>query len=69
MSQNIDLHCHSSCSDGALSPTELVSRAAEKGVSVLALTDHDTTKGVPEAEKKAAELDKKAQNLIQQAPL
>ncbi|MEP3589220.1 MAG: PHP domain-containing protein, partial [Marinobacter sp.] len=35
----IDLHCHSTASDGALAPAELVARAIEKGVSHLALTD------------------------------
>ncbi|MGL5500007.1 MAG: PHP domain-containing protein, partial [Plesiomonas shigelloides] len=37
-----DLHSHSQASDGSLSPEELVLRAAEQGVTVLALTDHDT---------------------------
>ncbi|EJS90826.1 hypothetical protein AAUPMC_06687, partial [Pasteurella multocida subsp. multocida str. Anand1_cattle] len=41
-----DLHCHSTASDGVLSPTEVVARAVEKGVNVLALTDHDTTAGL-----------------------
>lgn len=45
----IDLHTHSLCSDGALSPTDLVRRAAAAGVQVLALTDHDATTGVAEA--------------------
>jgi hypothetical protein len=51
-----DLHSHSIASDGALSPTELVKRAYEKGVTVLALTDHDTTNGLAEAQQAAAEL-------------
>jgi predicted metal-dependent phosphoesterase TrpH len=51
-----DLHSHSIASDGALSPTELVKRAHEKGVTVLALTDHDTTNGLAEAQQAAAEL-------------
>ena len=42
-----DLHTHSNVSDGTLSPVELVRRAAAAGVQVLALTDHDTTEGVP----------------------
>ncbi|WP_303289256.1 PHP domain-containing protein [Marinobacter sp. SS5-14b] len=50
----IDLHCHSTASDGALAPADLVARAAEKGVSHLALTDHDTIAGLPEARKAAA---------------
>ncbi|SQI98691.1 Histidinol phosphatase and related hydrolases of the PHP family [Aggregatibacter aphrophilus] len=48
-----DLHCHSTASDGVLSPTEVVLRAYEKGVNVLALTDHDTVAGVSEAHKQA----------------
>jgi predicted metal-dependent phosphoesterase TrpH len=51
-----DLHSHSIASDGALSPTELVKRAHEKGVTVLALTDHDTTNGLAEAQQAAAGL-------------
>ncbi len=46
---NIDLHCHSNVSDGLLSPSELVCRAREKGVAVLALTDHDDVGGLVEA--------------------
>jgi predicted metal-dependent phosphoesterase TrpH len=45
----IDLHTHSTASDGALSPTELVTRAAERGVRIQALADHDTLLGVAEA--------------------
>ncbi len=45
----IDLHCHSTASDGALSPTELVVRAGAQGVTHLALTDHDTIRGLDEA--------------------
>jgi len=44
-----DLHSHSYYSDGDLSPSDLVLRAAAKGVDVLALTDHDTTDGIAEA--------------------
>ena len=46
---NIDLHCHSTVSDGLLTPTQLVERAAERGVSMLALTDHDDLGGLGEA--------------------
>lgn len=42
----IDLHSHSNCSDGLLSPPELVVRAVEKEVDVLALTDHDSVDGI-----------------------
>jgi 3',5'-nucleoside bisphosphate phosphatase len=45
-----DLHCHSTASDGALSPAELVQRAHQQGVTSLALTDHDTTAGLTEAQ-------------------
>ncbi len=43
-----DLHAHSTCSDGSFSPTELVIAAKERGVSALALTDHNTVKGLAE---------------------
>lgn len=49
----IDLHCHSTASDGALTPTELVNRAADKKVTHLALTDHDTINGLEEARSAA----------------
>lgn len=49
----IDLHTHSSASDGLFSPSELVTYAQSKGVSVLALTDHDTVAGLAEAENAA----------------
>jgi hypothetical protein len=52
----IDLHTHSNLSDGSLTPTELVRSAAEHGVGVLALTDHDTTAGLEEAQAEAARL-------------
>ena len=45
----VDLHSHSLVSDGVLTPTALVNYAAEKGVRVLALTDHDDVDGLPEA--------------------
>lgn len=44
-----DLHCHSNVSDGLLTPSEVVARAAGRGVKFLALTDHDDTDGLPEA--------------------
>lgn len=46
---NIDLHCHSSASDGLLSPRDLVFRARANGVEVLALTDHDEIAALAEA--------------------
>ncbi len=48
-----DLHSHSTASDGTLSPTALVQRAASAGVDVLALTDHDETGGIVEAQQAA----------------
>ncbi|MBO4509256.1 MAG: PHP domain-containing protein [Spirochaetaceae bacterium] len=51
----IDLHIHSSASDGEYSPSEIVFFAAEKRISVIALTDHDTVSGLEEAEAAAAE--------------
>jgi len=50
-----DLHCHSYYSDGHLSPTELVALASEKEITHLALTDHDTLNGLPEARVAAQE--------------
>ncbi|KAK2982346.1 hypothetical protein RJ640_009043 [Escallonia rubra] len=44
-----DMHSHSICSDGFLSPSKLVERAHQNGVKVLSLTDHDTMSGIPEA--------------------
>ena len=52
----VDLHCHSTASDGQLSPTALVERAHGRGVRVLALTDHDTLDGLPEARRAAEAL-------------
>ncbi len=50
-----DLHAHSNASDGNLSPEALVARAVERGVQVLALTDHDTTGALARASLAAAE--------------
>ena len=46
----IDLHTHSTASDGTCSPTELLKQASEIGLSALALTDHDTLDGLEEAQ-------------------
>ncbi|KAL1564659.1 3',5'-nucleoside bisphosphate phosphatase [Salvia divinorum] len=51
-----EFHCHTTCSDGFLSPTKLVERAHHGGVKVLALTDHDTMSGIPEAMEAARRL-------------
>jgi hypothetical protein len=51
----IDLHCHTTASDGALPPKELVARAHARGVTHLAITDHDTIAGLEEASEAARE--------------
>ncbi|MGD2082957.1 MAG: PHP domain-containing protein [Chromatiales bacterium] len=55
MHPQIDLHSHSTASDGTLAPAELARRAAGAGVELIALTDHDTTEGVAEAAAAARE--------------
>ena len=50
----IDLHTHSTASDGTDTPAELVRNAAAAGLDVVALTDHDTTRGHAEARRRAA---------------
>lgn len=45
-----DYHCHSHFSDGTLSPTQLLELASQAGITDLALTDHDTLEGLPEAQ-------------------
>lgn len=57
MTNYIDLHTHSTASDGIYAPAELLRRASEVGLRVLALTDHDTTDGVREAAEAARKLD------------
>lgn len=52
----VDLHTHSAYSDGVLQPAELVRTAAAAGITALALTDHDTTAGLMEAETEATRL-------------
>jgi len=49
-----DLHAHTQCSDGELTPTELVQLAARQGVTVMALSDHDTFEGLAEAQRVGA---------------
>ncbi len=52
----IDLHVHSNASDGTLTPARVVELAAQKGLSAIALTDHDTIEGIPEALEAAKSL-------------
>ncbi|GAF77251.1 unnamed protein product [marine sediment metagenome] len=54
MASRADLHTHSTFSDGVLSPTELIDLAYRLGVRIMALTDHDTIEGLPEAFATAA---------------
>ena len=51
----LDLHVHTTASDGVLSPAEVVGLAGDGGLDVLAITDHDTVAGIPEAIEAAAE--------------
>ena len=57
----IDLHVHSTCSDGTLTPEELVLRGIKNDLVAFALTDHDTVEGVARAIRKAEELDQHIQ--------
>lgn len=50
----VDLHTHSTASDGTLSPEEVVALAASKGLKAMALTDHDTVDGIVRAKEAAA---------------
>ncbi|GHV60356.1 phosphatase [Spirochaetia bacterium] len=50
----VDLHTHSNASDGSLSPKELIQEAAKRGLSAIALTDHDTINGLEDARNEAA---------------
>lgn len=53
----LELHSHTTCSDGSLTPTELVNFAVQRGVKALAITDHDTMAGWDEAIATATSLD------------
>ena len=52
----IDLHTHSTASDGTMSPSALVEYAKTKNITTLALTDHDCIDGIMEAQEKAREI-------------
>lgn len=51
-----EFHCHSTASDGAMSPSQVIEIAKELNLASIALTDHDTTKGLLEASEKASQL-------------
>ncbi len=53
MNKKIDLHSHTVCSDGTYTVKEIIDYANEKGLSALAISDHDTVQGIPEAKKYA----------------
>jgi len=53
MSLVYDLHTHTTASDGELSPKALIIKAKENGIDVIAITDHDTTAGIPQAAAEA----------------
>lgn len=48
MSFKADLHCHSTCSDGSLSPSELIEQAHREGLKGLSITDHDSVEAYPD---------------------
>lgn len=55
-SYQVDLHAHTTASDGQYTPTQLVERAARRGVEVLGVADHDTVSGITEAQAAGARL-------------
>lgn len=56
LNNHVDLHMHTTASDGLYSPTELMHRVKEAGLRAIALTDHDTTEGIEEAARTAQSL-------------
>src|SRR5262245_8924244 len=56
MGSFIDLHCHSTASDGTFAPAEVMRLAKESGLTAMSLTDHDTVAGVEEASAEAKKL-------------
>lgn len=64
----VDLHVHSTRSDGTLTPTQLVDYAIEKGLAAFALTDHDTVDGLEEAISYAEKLRQKYSAVSQEQP-
>ncbi len=55
MASQIDLHCHTTASDGALAPEALIDRAIERNIETLAITDHDTMVGYRQVKDYAKE--------------
>lgn len=56
MEKYIDLHTHSTCSDGSMTPSQVVEHAKKSGLAAISLTDHDTFAGVLEAVEKGNEI-------------
>ena len=56
MTSDVDLHLHSTRSDGTLTPSELIRRCSANGLKVVALTDHDSTDGIEEARETARQI-------------
>lgn len=54
--RTVDFHTHSTCSDGTLTPRELVNQAKKAGLSAFALTDHDSVDGIKEASEEAEKI-------------
>ena len=52
----VDLHLHTTASDGALSPTQLIDLVAGTSLRVISITDHDTTDGIDEAQAAVSKL-------------
>ena len=57
MDKKVEFHCHTTASDGKLSPKKVIERAKKKNVSLIAITDHDTTLGLSDALSVGEELD------------
>lgn len=64
----VDLHTHTSKSDGSFTPTQLVDYATQKGLSAVAITDHDTTDGLDEALSHAESVTKKGKPCAEVIP-
>ena len=64
----IDLHTHSNRSDGSYSPSELIDLAVQKGITYIALTDHDTIEGIDEAKRRAEEISSSSDTKISVIP-
>ncbi len=56
MGGGVDLHCHTTASDGACTPCELVRRVAQAGLTAVGITDHDTVGGIDEAMEEGGKL-------------